>query len=397
MGDLERLFNTPVGSGDQNSYMPEYVSYGGRTYDRQDNGYLAYDWDSNNNFSRAGSESQFNGENYDQYDLNGLFTNSGQFSGINDSNKAMDFVQGAAMMLPGVAAGVSPTVNTALSFGTNPVMSGLSNTGAITSATQGLTGLPGVVSGATGGPNFSQGFTDGGTAGGALDTTYASGTMGTNGGIAPVTEGGTTGPNFTQGYTDGGTAGGAADTNYASTTPGTNGGIAPGGTTGVPPVSTTPTTPTTVPTPTTQTGSGFGLKDILGLAGGLWDMNNQKNASADMLSYLKERQGINDNMYAPGSSEYNALWDEMSRKDAAAGRNSQYGPRSVDLAARIAQLKMDANTRMTTGIGSLYKDSLDQGAGSNAGILSALGALGQNNSSMDLSGIGDWITNLFHS
>jgi recombinational DNA repair protein RecT len=91
-----------------------------------------------------------------------------------------------------------------------------------------------------------------------------------------------------------------------------------------------------------------------------------------MLDYLKTQQAKVDNLYSPGSSEYNTLWDTMSRKDAAAGRMSQYGPRSVDLGARIAQIKADNTVRMTTGIGSLYKNALDQEASAPAGLMAQL-------------------------
>lgn len=438
MGDLERLFSTPVEQGETNAYMPEYVynPTDGRTYVKQDSGYLAYNFNPTTDFSRAQHESLFNGENYDQYDLNGLFTNSGQFTGISDSNKLGDFIKGAAMMAPAFAAGISPTVNSALSFGSNPVMAGGSaatggasaagsSFGVVDSTVGGSSGTGnslyslggggtsgsglGLQAGAgdgltlastTGAPGISASLGSGldlaGAAGGSLggglglDATVAGNAVldgaGLGTGIANQTgtvlgpgvlEGTTTLSNGTVLQNTGGTTGG---TTTGGTT--TTGGAPTGGTTGG----------------GSGSGSGFNLSDILGLAGGLWDYNNQKNASADMLAYLKERQGINDNMYKPGSDEYNALWDEMSRKDAAAGRNSQYGPRSVDLAARIAQLKMDANTRMTTGIGSLYKDSIDQGAGANAGILSALGALtqGDSGSGLNFSDIGDWIGDLFN-
>jgi hypothetical protein len=143
------------------------------------------------------------------------------------------------------------------------------------------------------------------------------------------------------------------------------------------PITTGTGTPPIVP----QTGGTGGAQapqtgdlasTLLGIGGGLWDMNNQNQASGQMLDYLRGRQQMNDNMYAPGSNEYNALWDEMSRKDAAAGRNSQYGPRSVDLAARVAQLKMDANTKMTTGISHYMAQALNQRASSPAGLISAL-------------------------
>ena len=140
---------------------------------------------------------------------------------------------------------------------------------------------------------------------------------------------------------------------------------------------------------------GLGIDDLLRVIAGYDDRENQRGASEDMLNYLKERQAINDNMYKPGSTEYNALWDEMSRKDAAAGRNSQYGPRSVDLGARIAQLKMDANTKMTTGIGSLYKDAINQGASSNAGLWSSLAELIGDGGDTDWGGLIDTVTDWF--
>jgi hypothetical protein len=119
-------------------------------------------------------------------------------------------------------------------------------------------------------------------------------------------------------------------------------------------------------------GGGMDLSTIIKLLGGGWDYKNQNDASKDMLDWLKSRQEMNDNMYKPGSDEYNALWNEMSRKDAAAGRNSQYGPRSVDLAAKIAGLKMDANTRMTTGIGNFMANAMNKKAAAPAGLISSL-------------------------
>jgi hypothetical protein len=148
-------------------------------------------------------------------------------------------------------------------------------------------------------------------------------------------------------------------------------------------------------------GGGTGVSDVLrtvlGLGTGINDRNNQNRASDSMLAYLRERQGMNDNMYKPGSPEYNALWDEMSRKDAAAGRNSQYGPRSVDLAARVSQLKMDANTKMTTGIGNMMANAINQRASSNAGLSSALGsALGANGSG-SLSSLINWLSRNYNT
>lgn len=106
LAQLQRLFSTPVEMGDTNAYMPEYAynPADGRTYDRQDGGYLAYNFDPTTNFSRAQHESLFNGEGYDQYGNDGSYTGSGKFTGIADSNKALDFIKGAAIMAGGFGA-----------------------------------------------------------------------------------------------------------------------------------------------------------------------------------------------------------------------------------------------------------------------------------------------------
>jgi hypothetical protein len=77
-------------------------------------------------------------------------------------------------------------------------------------------------------------------------------------------------------------------------------------------------------------------------AGSLYDMYaKQKMAKAQQDMYNQNRADIM-NTYAPGSPEYNQLAQQMARKDAAAGRNSQYGTRAIDLAATIAKLRMGA-------------------------------------------------------
>jgi hypothetical protein len=117
-------------------------------------------------------------------------------------------------------------------------------------------------------------------------------------------------------------------------------------------------------------GLGGGLGQILS---GLVDADRQGKSSDKILEWLKSRTDITDNLYKPGTPEYNQLWNEMSRKDAAGGRNSQYGPRSVDLAAKIAQIKAAENTKMTTGIGQWMKGAYDQDASKYSGLLAGLG------------------------
>jgi hypothetical protein len=124
-------------------------------------------------------------------------------------------------------------------------------------------------------------------------------------------------------------------------------------------------------------GSGGGLGGNLGqIIAGAIDADRQGKASDKILEWLKSRTDITDNLYKPGTPEYNQLWDEMSRKDAAAGRNSQYGPRSVELAAKIAQIKSAENTKMTTGIGQWMKGAYDQDASKYSGLMAGLGGSG---------------------
>lgn len=54
-------------------------------------------------------------------------------------------------------------------------------------------------------------------------------------------------------------------------------------------------------------------------------------------AYRDQLQSRMDNYYAPGSAEQQMLQQAMERKDAAAGRNSQYGTRAVNLAAAMAE------------------------------------------------------------
>lgn len=164
----------------------------------------------------------------------------------------------------------------------------------------------------------------------------------------------------------------------------------PGGT---PPVTTTPTVPK-VPIPPggggTGTGSGgtggFNPMDLLTLLGGAYDMHRQEAMQQKMLDYLNGRQQINDQMYKPGSPEANYMQQQMDAKDAAAGRNSQYGVRADNLAGQLAKLRMDANTQMTTGIANVYSNAINKQGGADAGLLSALGNLSKNG-----GGVSDWL------
>lgn len=97
-------------------------------------------------------------------------------------------------------------------------------------------------------------------------------------------------------------------------------------------------------------------------ASSLYDMyaKNQM-AKAQQANYQNTQNTIN-NMYAPGSAEYNALANQVAASDAASGRNSQYAARANTLAGMVAQLKMNAlsgtlgnqNAMYNAGLGNQY-------------------------------------------
>lgn len=104
----------------------------------------------------------------------------------------------------------------------------------------------------------------------------------------------------------------------------------------------------------------------LQLGGGLYDMY----AKTKMADAQQAQMNKINSMYAPGSPEYNLMMQQIARKDAAAGRNSQYGPRAQNLAGIIAKQKADMLTSPT------YANLSNQQLGNKYGSLNSLFALG---------------------
>lgn len=115
-----------------------------------------------------------------------------------------------------------------------------------------------------------------------------------------------------------------------------------------------------------------GLKDIVNLLGGGLDTRNQNRYADKMLNYLSGQQSKIDQYYNPDSPEYKQLWQEMSRKDAAAGRNSQYGVRTTDFMGKVAKDRSDAQIRFMNAGGKLMETALGQKASAPTGLMSAL-------------------------
>jgi hypothetical protein len=165
-------------------------------------------------------------------------------------------------------------------------------------------------------------------------------------------------------------------------TPPTGGGTTPGGATTPGGTTTTPK----VPIPGTGGGGTGGggtggldfngiLNTLLGLGSGIYGANQQRDAANNMLDWMKGQQAKIDGLYAPGSPEYNLLKQQMEAKDAAAGRNSQYGVRAVDMAAKIAQIKAQYTAQLTQGLAGNFQSAFNQNASADSGLAAILGKL----------------------
>lgn len=138
----------------------------------------------------------------------------------------------------------------------------------------------------------------------------------------------------------------------------------------------------------TGAGGVGGLQDLFGLINGAVSANRQGKAADEMKAWLLSQQGKMEGYMNPNSPEYNQMWQEMSRKDAAAGRNSQYGPRTSDFLANVAKAKADNTLRFTTGTSKAYADALNQNASKYAGLSSEIGrAFSGSGGTMNLSSL----------
>ena len=83
----------------------------------------------------------------------------------------------------------------------------------------------------------------------------------------------------------------------------------------------------------------------------------QKMGNAQMDQYNQNQNRVN-NLYAPGSPEYNLLAQKIARSNAASGRNSQVGQFATDLAATIAEKKFNALSGNQTSQSNILNQSL---------------------------------------
>lgn len=85
----------------------------------------------------------------------------------------------------------------------------------------------------------------------------------------------------------------------------------------------------------------------------LYDMYAKRQMARKQEQLYNQNRADILNMYAPGSPEAIAMEREMARKDAAAGRNSQYGIRATDYAGNVAKFRTNALANLSQGQNAL--------------------------------------------
>lgn len=147
-----------------------------------------------------------------------------------------------------------------------------------------------------------------------------------------------------------------------------------------------PTSPSGTGAGTTPTGTGgvpSGWTDLIGgltgILSGNVDRINSEQDSEWWLSQINSLMG----MYKPGTPEAELMRQKMEARDAASGRRSQYGQRSVELATNLADKR--ANIMTSAGYQNMANAYRKRSSESLNGLF---GAAGNNNVSQIISGLG---------
>lgn len=81
---------------------------------------------------------------------------------------------------------------------------------------------------------------------------------------------------------------------------------------------------------------GGGLTSVLSMLNSMYQGNNQNKALQGLQGQINDQTTSLNNIYSPNSPYAQQMQQELLRRDAASGRRSQYGPRSVELAAKLS-------------------------------------------------------------
>lgn len=197
---------------------------------------------------------------------------------------------------------------------------------------------------------------------------------------------GTLGQNV--GYSFGGPVGALAGGMLGSKAAGMTGGPARGGSSG-------------------NMGAGGGgdlftsLADLYGNYRGYQNAQQlQDNANTNNAA-LQGQMGTLANMYTPDSAYAKQLAQQLARKDAASGRNSQYGNRAVELQARLAALAPTVSNSMATLGGQMNTNYTNSAAANKQSQIAQAQMLKQLLGLGEATGFNSWakdgLSNLFSS
>ncbi len=147
---------------------------------------------------------------------------------------------------------------------------------------------------------------------------------------------------------------------------------------------------------------GGALQGLGGLYAGYRGMKQagqlQDNATATNQA-LQGQMGSLAGMYAPDSPYAKQLAQQLARKDAASGRNSQYGPRAVELQARLAAMAPTVANSMSSLAGAAGTSNTQAQAAQNAKQIAQAQMLNKLIGVGKTSGFNDWagkgLSNLF--
>lgn len=130
-------------------------------------------------------------------------------------------------------------------------------------------------------------------------------------------------------------------------------------------------------------GGSSGGVSTLGNLGSLFTNYNQYSNNKDLINEIK---GI----YSPDGAYAKSLGEQLARKDAAGGRNSQYGPRLADLMGRLG----DSQARALSGLGGFMQSQqggLNGMVGAGSRLFDSMG--GMNALAKLFQGSGEQLTN----
>jgi hypothetical protein len=135
-------------------------------------------------------------------------------------------------------------------------------------------------------------------------------------------------------------------------------------------------------------GGGSDWGALAGALGSAYMGNQQSQQYGGALNSLNQ-------LYSPTGPYATFMRQQLAAKDAAAGRNSQYGPREANLMAMLAQNQ--ANTMTSPGYGNLMQQNLRGNQMGLNNLLALMGKGGPLNGMVNNvgNGISNGLSNLF--